>query len=331
MTRTEKIVELFWHRFIHLDSCYPLQYKNNGGGYVLVKEKLIPEIILEHLRGIKTIGMYGSADSTTKWLCIDIDTLDEIAVREVQNHASRFSIPYLTEFSGKKGYHLWVFFDKPYPNKVVRALANQFAFNHEVFPKQDHIGQGKLGNLVKAPLGKHQVTGNWCLFLDKDLRPEKDQYGVLAGIQTINPIQVLKERFPEIYTKVCCNKPHGAVFPQESSKLKIPVMKDCIHNAIMKGTDQGSRNEVGHIIASELRRLGVQQEQAEVIMASIWNTHNKPPLEQSEIRVIINSAYGNGEYSYGCKGGSPLRSYLACVGFDDCLYMKVLTDTSNKQ
>lgn len=331
MTRTGKIVELFWSRFIHLDDCYPLQYKNNGGGYVLIKEKLTPKIILEHLRGNKTIGLYGSQDSTTKWICIDIDTLDEIAVREVQNHARRFNIPYLTEFSGKKGYHLWVFFDKPYPNKFVRALAGKFAFNHEVFPKQDYICDGKLGNLVKAPLGKHQVTGNWCLFLDKDLRPEKDQYGVLAGIQTIDPIQVLKERFPEIWTKMCCNKPPRAVSLKETSNMKIPVMKDCIHNAIMKGTDQGSRNEVGHIIASELRRLGVQQEQAEVIMASIWNPNNKPPLEQSEIRVIINSAYGNGEYTYGCKEGSPLRSYLACLGFDDCLYMKVLTGTGNIQ
>jgi hypothetical protein len=200
-----------------------------------------------------------------------------------------------------------------------------------VFPKQDHIGQGKLGNLVKAPLGKHQVTGNWCLFLDKGLRPEKDQYGVLAGIQTINPIQVLKEHFLEIWTKTCCNKSHGAVSPKENSNMRIPVMKDCIHNAIMRGTDQGSRNEIGHIIASELRRLSVQQEQAEIIMASVWNPNNKPPLEESEIRTIISSAYGNGEYTYGCKEGSPLRSYLDCVGFDDCLYMKVLTGPGNKQ
>lgn len=199
MTRVDKILSLFKQRFIQRDDCYPIQYGNNGGGYTVVKNKLTDDVILSHLRGTKTIGLYGSSDSMTKWICIDIDVLDEVAVREVQNHLRRFKIPYLTEFSGKKGYHIWVFFDKPYQNHVARALANAVAFDNEVFPKQDLVGEGKLGNLVKAPLGKHQVTGNWCLFLDKDLRPEKNQYGTLAGIRSINPLELLKASMPEVW------------------------------------------------------------------------------------------------------------------------------------
>ena len=118
MTRAEKIISLFRQKFVQRDDCYPVQYGNNGGGYTVVKAKLTDDVILCHLRGGKTIGLYGSADSMTKWLCIDIDDLDEVAVREVQNHIGRFNIPHLTEFSGKKGYHVWIFFDKPYSNRI---------------------------------------------------------------------------------------------------------------------------------------------------------------------------------------------------------------------
>jgi len=98
MTRTDKKVSLIRQRFIQRDDCYPVQYANSGGGYTVVREKLNDAVLLDHLKGNKTIGLYGSPDSRTKWLCIDIDDLDEIAIREVENHVRRFNIPYLTEF-----------------------------------------------------------------------------------------------------------------------------------------------------------------------------------------------------------------------------------------
>ncbi len=160
MGRSDKIVELFWRRFVQRDDCYPLQLAG-GQGYTVIREKLTRRRVTEHLQGKKTIGLYGSPLGITKWFCVDIDDLDEIAVKEVQNHARRFKVPYLTEFSGKKGYHLWIFFERSYPNRIARALAEGFAFDHEVFPKQNLIEKGKLGNLVKAPLGKtrQRTTG----------------------------------------------------------------------------------------------------------------------------------------------------------------------------
>jgi hypothetical protein len=320
MTRTDKKISLIKQRFIQRDDCYPAQYANNGGGYTVVREKLTDAVLLDHLKGVKTIGLYNSSDSRTKWLCIDIDDLEEIAVREVQNHIRRFNIPYLTEFSGQKGYHIWIFFDKYYPNRVARALASAFAFNNEVFPKQDFIGNGKLGNLVKAPLGKHQVTGNWCLFLDKDLRPEKDQYGVLAGIQPINPIHIIRKSMPEIWQKLTA-KPHNE---DNFYPVKLPIIKDCVKVALFQGTEQGTRNQIGHIIATELRNTGITKEQARILLQKTWNPRNRPPLSGDEISVIVNSAYGNEGHIYGCKEGGVLRKYLKCSGRDKCIYMELL-------
>jgi hypothetical protein len=324
VTRSQSIISLIRRKFVQREDCYPLQLKANGGGYTVMREELTDDVILAHLRGERTIGLYGSPDSTTKWLCIDIDDLDENAVKEVQNHVRRFGIPYLTEFSGKKGYHIWVFFDKSYPNKIARALSQAFALQNEVFPKQDGLRPGKLGNLVKAPLGVHQVTGNWCLFLDKDLKPEKDQYGVLEKAPSINPITILQNTLPELWKQIISGNPDDGQPMSMSLGVSVPIIKDCVRNAILEGTRNGSRNRVGHVIASELRRLGLERDQAAIILAAFWNPENEEPLGAGEIQVILNSAFEGEEYVYGCKEGGSLRSLLQCLGYEKCRFMKKL-------
>jgi len=324
MNRTEKIINLFKRRFIHRYDCYPQQYKNNGGGYILRNEKLTDQIILSHLKGEKTIGLYGTPQSTTKWLCIDIDTTEPAAVREVQNHARRFNIPYLTEFSGQKGYHIWTFFNKPYSNRIARAFANAYSCGHEVFPKQDQILPGKLGNLVKAPLGKHQVTDKWCTFLDKDMQPEKDQYNTLEKAPTINPIRILRAYMPEIWDTINSKKVTNEENPNTPTMTKIPLLKDCIRNAIQTGTTKGKRNQTGHIIATELRNTGIPKQQARELIFCIWNQKNTPPLHSNEIESIINAAFKEKEYIYGCREDGTLQKYLKCIGIENCLYMNFL-------
>jgi hypothetical protein len=331
LSRTQKMINLFRQRFIQRDDCFPLQFKDNGGGYTVVGEKLTDEIILSHLRGDKTIGLYCSSDSMSKWLCIDIDDLEEAAVREVQNHARRFGISFLTEFSGKKGYHLWVFFDRPYPNRFARALSRAFAFNNEVFPKQDFITSGKLGSLVKAPLGIHQLTGNRCLFLDKDLKPEKDQFEVLASVTTVNPIHILKSSFPEIWKQMNSYRQDKGAHSSGFTTISLPIIKDCVRIAILKGAREGNRNQTGHIIASELRRLGIERKQAEIILKSIWNPQNEPVLEDREIQIILSSAFDNKEYSYGCREGGTLRRILNCVSTQKCRYLTALISYYKKE
>lgn len=326
MKRTQSIINLFRQRFVQRRDCYPLQVQ--GGGYTVVRAELTDDVITTHLRGEGTIGLYGASDGTTKWLCIDVDDLDDAAIREVQNHARRYRIPYLTEFSGKKGYHLWVFFDKSYPNTIARALSQAIAFNHEVFPKQDHLLPGKLGNLVKAPLGVHRVTGNWCLFLDNDLKPEIEPYGVLENVQLVNPIKLLKEELPELWKHAMdSDSGHTGSVP-----VSVPVIKDCVRNAIYAGTANGSRNRIGHIIASELRRLGMEREQAAIVLAAFWNPENEEPLGEFELQVILKSAFEGDEYVYGCKEGGSLRSLLQCVGYDKCRFMTALkSNRGNRQ
>jgi len=317
---SQEIIDLFRQRFIQREDCYPLQIGSTGG-YTVIREPLTDAIIADHLQGSKTIGLYSSPDSTTKWLCIDIDTLDETELGKVQERVSQLGIPCLTEFSGKKGFHIWVFFDKPYPNEIARIIGSYIAAGHEIFPKQDHIETGKLGNLVKAPLGKHQVTGNWCHFLDGNLKPECNQYAVLAEVTKIDPSQILQQRLPETWVKTRQEHSSSVSVQSAQQSVIVPVIKDCVSRAIFCGAGQGERNQIGHIIACELRRLGIKASQAKIILSSVWNLQNNPPLNETEIEILIGSAFGQEEYSYGCKQGGVLRQRLTCVGFRTCTYI----------
>jgi len=328
MNNVRQVITLFRNRFVQRTDCYAIQNPAKVGGYRAVRENLTVEVISSHFQGKHTIGLYPSADSTTKWLCVDIDKLDECAVRESQNHARRFSIPYLTEYSGKKGYHLWIFFDKPYPNRIARALASAFAFGNEVFPKQDTIPCGKFGNLVKAPLGIHRETGRRCLFLNHDLKPEEDQYNALASIRCIDPIRILKSDMPDIWSELTREGKTDTRSTRTSAMIDIPLLKDCVRNAIMTGTTQGRRNRTGHIIASELRNSSIRRSVAEALLSQVWNQRNEPPLEQWEIDTIISSAYGKMRYTYGCREDGPLRRYLTCTGTERCLYVSALKSMS---
>ncbi len=155
------------------------------------------------------------------------------------------------------------------------------------------------------------------------MRPEKDQYEVLTDIQVVNPIQILKRYMPEKWAKVAARSPVKPKTGKVVAPMKIPILKDCVQAAIIEGAKEGRRNQIGHIIASELRGLGFSKDQANAGLSSLWNRRNKPPLSEEELGVIINSAYGETEYDYRCKEDSPLMQYLRCKREDNCFYLNI--------
>jgi len=232
----------------------------------------------------------------------------------------------LTEFSGNKGFHLWVFFDQPSPNRVARALGQALTADHEVFPKQDQIPPNGYGNFVKAPLGMHQVTKDWCLFVDDDLTQLENPYEVLESVQTIDPTQVIKEKFPEEWERIDQPIPEpDAYAPGGNIGIwRPPFLKDCLQQQLREGTPKGRRNRVGHILSSEFRNAGLSQQQTFQILLRIWNPHNQPSLTDKELHTLVNAAYTKGSYEYGCRPDGPLRQNVTCLGTDKCSYYSVL-------
>ncbi len=97
-----------------------------------------------------------------------------------------------------KGAHAWLFFAEPIPANQVRRLGALmitrtldrtpdlgFKSYDRLFPSQDRLGEGGLGNLIALPLqGKARRAGN-SVFVDDKLVPFPDQWAFLAHQQPI--------------------------------------------------------------------------------------------------------------------------------------------------
>ncbi|VBB44570.1 DNA primase small subunit [uncultured Desulfatiglans sp.] len=199
MKREERLIARYMALFQGREDCFARQWADrNAGtsGYVPVRRAIEPADVRDHLRGLKTYGIYLlRRDSRVATGVIDADLKQayrtgaalakersgiqrECAylVERVQELGKPMNLFALPEFSGGKGYHFWFFFEEPVPARPLKealaALAGALRpdltfFDLEVFPKQDQLGGKGLGNLVKLPLGLHRVTGKPSYFLQK--------------------------------------------------------------------------------------------------------------------------------------------------------------------
>ena len=154
----------------------PFAIQTSNGGYVPVHREITQEDLIKHLRGEVTLGTYViREDGLITFASIDIDgrvgedmgPYEQLAyyVLELFPEFDR-----CVEWSGRRGYHVWIFLEQPEVPRFVRELilsrlkTNGVSPKIEVFPKQ-HVTTGKgLGNLIKLPNGKHQ-QGGWAKVL----------------------------------------------------------------------------------------------------------------------------------------------------------------------
>jgi len=188
----KKIKDLFVNR----EDVFAVQKPD--GSYFKVKQSITEEVIKKHLSFEQTIGVYQlDKGSKVKWICFDYDG-DPSKLEQTFERAKLLflklrdedKINPLMEFSGMKGFHIWVFCeltDAYDAKKYAEELAEGYNV-HEIFPKQTKLEANGYGNLVKLPLGKHQVSGFYSYFLNPDnledrLTSQKDSLKVLEGLK----------------------------------------------------------------------------------------------------------------------------------------------------
>ena len=175
--KPEQLKDLFFHR----DDVFAQQL--DKGMYFPVKRPITIKDIKQHLKGEITLGAYClRQDNTVRWCCVDIDIHGEVnskSLWEVKKEAIKIyllfnDLPRIIEYSGRRGYHVWILFKKPtnalYAQRLVKARLNREGLNkHEVFPKQTELNEGrKYGNLVKIPMAKHRVSGRFSQILQME-------------------------------------------------------------------------------------------------------------------------------------------------------------------
>lgn len=154
----------------------------NANKYVLVDS-----VIIQHLRQEKTIGVF-AGEQLTKFICFDIDNSNDLEtskriakdVIDVLVNIFKIDKEYIvTSFSGNKGYHVEVFFEKTVDKSEVKRLYNA------VLPHLNPF-EGSLVELrptrqgLKVPLSVHKRTGKVCNFVDIETFEEVGRERILS-------------------------------------------------------------------------------------------------------------------------------------------------------
>ena len=159
------------------------------------------DVIENHLRGNIVVGIYPMLQDETCWfLAMDFDESDwQNDISVLRDVCIEFNIPVAVERSRSgKGGHVWFFFE----NRLSAALARKFGTalltfsmgrRHEIqfksydrlFPCQDTLPKGGLGNLIALPLQKAARKNSNSEFVDDNFESYDDQWAFLSTIQKI--------------------------------------------------------------------------------------------------------------------------------------------------
>ena len=165
---------------------------------------LTAEVLSAHLSGQMHIGLYPLLDGDRCWwLAADFD--GSAAMLDALNYvkaARALGVPAGLEVSRSgTGAHAWVFFTGPVPAETARRLGTgllreamalrgqmSLASYDRLFPSQDTLPAGGVGNLIAAPLyGKARRDGT-TVFLDPaTMEPHEDQWAYLSTLGRMTP------------------------------------------------------------------------------------------------------------------------------------------------
>jgi hypothetical protein len=245
-------------QFVGNPDAFAQQQKD--GTYLPVRSPLTPVELDQHVAGQRTIGTYVLHYDKARFFVFDIDDQDLGAARQLSQVCADLGYTAGIEFSGKKGYHVWVLLDQWYPAVDIQRLAAHIAstvgFNGEVFPKQAVARD--LGNLIKLPLGRHQVTGVMSRFLTE---PHQAPAGV--------------------FTQSLAGVPAPALRSSSSSNER-----PCLSSIQNDPPGEGERNHCMYQFIALMRRAGLEGTALEEL-AFVMNARFQPPLDSAAVDSIL--------------------------------------------
>lgn len=165
---------------------------------------LTAEVVAAHLVGDVFMGLYPLlTDNTCQFLAADFDGSTAMLDALAYCKAARGSgVPAALEISQSgRGAHAWIFFTDPIPATTARSIGTVLLHEAMVlrgsmdlrsydrlFPNQDVLPDGGLGNLIAAPLQGRRRKDGLTLFLDlATLEPHEDQWAFLSVLDRLSP------------------------------------------------------------------------------------------------------------------------------------------------
>ncbi len=191
------------------------------------------DVIESHLKGNIVVGIYPMLpDETCRFLAMDFDEADwQKDISVLRNVCTEFNIPFAVERSRSgKGGHVWFFFE----SRLSAALARKFGTalltcsmgrRHEIqfrsydrlFPSQDTMPKGGLGNLIALPLQKSARETKSSEFIDENFRSYRDQWAFLSTIQKIP-----EDHLDDLISELCPGHELGTLKIDEEEETEKP-------------------------------------------------------------------------------------------------------------
>ena len=170
---------------------------------------LTTDILASHLTGDIDLGLYPLLDGDRCWwLAADFDgsaaMLDALSYLKA---ARAVGAPVALEVSRSgQGAHTWLFFAGPVPAATARQVGTgllreaialrgrmDLSSYDRLFPSQDVLPTGGVGNLIAAPLQGRCRRRGATVFLDTStLEPHDDQWAYLSSLGRLSPREVTR-------------------------------------------------------------------------------------------------------------------------------------------
>jgi len=177
-----------------------------------VAEPLTKEIVRAHMKGEETIGTYLVRNNdTVHYVVLDVDVSKKALLADKGNEAAfqvhlqhaaetagqyreavrKMGMKTYAEFSGYRGYHLWLFFAEWIPVRYAHALLEIIQsrvktipedVTLECFPTKSRRKTGSAGQNIKLPYGIHLSSGRRSYFCKEDFTPVKDIKETFSGV-----------------------------------------------------------------------------------------------------------------------------------------------------
>jgi len=311
---TKEKIGIYQSLFMGLRNVYGT-YDTGTGKVRQVKEPVTKEVILAHLTGKISYGVYLLTGEKTGALAVDFDHDDLSVPIAYVAGARRYDMSAYIERSKSKGYHVWIFFEEGgviaskarlIANKILAVMGKQ---GTEVFPKQDVLANGiSYGNFINAPLFGALVPKGRTVFVDpaEPTQVYPDQWELLGRVQRVPEYRLdaiiesceLNEQAPPVER----TKGNGHSDSSDgSSSFGLPP---CSRRMLTEGVDSYQRVSCFRL-AVHLKRNGLPFDLA-LITLKAWAKKNHPTdgkgiITEQEIEYQTKCAFENSYRSIGCE------------------------------
>ena len=329
MSQPKVIIKKFNELYVMARKKYLVQFQDR---YVTLDNqkntkhvKFNDSMLSTHLKGEAiTYGVFNGGYKN-KFLTFDVDctdlttsrwaTLKLINVLIESFNINRQDIH--VSFSGSKGYHVDLFFDKP----VLTDDLHRF-YTH-VISEVDAIPNGQIefrpswSQGVKLPLGVHQKTRARCWFVDNETLEPIENYDYILNIEPMTP-----EVISEFALDLTASK--GEEFAEVAVATDIAVNTVDYSSGLQKAfriletgklTDSNTRHESTFTLARFFYSQGFEQSEAvEAIMRVLqatpkayFSADSAPAFWKSEAIRLVELVYKRG-YTFG-NDNKPVKLY----------------------